>query len=43
MKNGLKIKKIINDPSLGLKWMYIVQEGAKNNDTNDSVKKAPKF
>lgn len=37
----LKIKKIIDDPSLGLKWMYIAEEGSKDNDTNDEVKKLP--
>ena len=36
-----KIKQIIDDPSLGLKWMYIAEEGSKDNDTNDDVKKLP--
>lgn len=36
-----KIKQIIDDPSLGLKWMYIAEEGSKDNDTNDEVKKLP--
>lgn len=39
-----RIKKIVDDPSKKIKWMYIVQkEGStiKGSDTNDSVKKLP--
>lgn len=35
------IKKVINKPEYGLKWMYIAQEGDKTNDTNDDVKNLP--
>ena len=34
-----KIKRIVNDPSKNLKWMYIVDDSAgKGSDTNDDVK-----
>ncbi len=37
-----KIKRIVNDPSKNLKWMYIVDDSAgKGSDTNDDVKKLP--
>lgn len=36
-----EIKRIIDKPELGLKWMYIAQEGSSLNDTNDDVKKLP--
>ena len=37
-----KIKKIVNDPTKNLKWMYIVDNNdGKGCDTNDSVKKLP--
>lgn len=35
------IKKIIDKPEYGLKWMYIAQDGSPLNDTNDDVKKLP--
>lgn len=40
-KEWKAIKKIIDKPEYGLKWMYIAQEGDKENDTNDDVKKLP--
>ncbi len=37
-----KIKRIVNEPSKNLKWMYIVDDSAgKGSDTNDDVKKLP--
>lgn len=37
-----KIKKIVDDPTKNIKWMYIVDDAAgKGSDTNDEVKKLP--
>jgi type III restriction enzyme len=37
-----KIKKILNDPSKNIKWMYIVDENnGKGSETNDDIGKLP--